>query len=494
MFGTIPPIPPPFGASSGNLGSPNVNRVDTMPATTDPINTMNTTNVSQSVVDENLPQLLDSRGGSHVTNVPTFEKEDFMSWKVRFLVFLDGLEPYILKTLADGPFVPMSCLSTSENPLSKHQNQWAFMEIAEDEPSVGKDDARSGQWVDITMKKVHKLLSMTDGDERKHVLDYTHIDFHYVEDQRKNLVEGKRKSPLKRLFSLKLMNPHPTLAPEITSDSESECDSQEPLPPLHYLIGAATLCTSGAGLICVSDLTLNMADLTLDTPDPKKTRPSVKVSPTYVIKKKTEKSLVGPKPCSNKKAPLHQAPSQEVLKLPSKRPGLDPDYLKRCVLKKDGKYSRNVRVKELRSNNGTKFRNYKLEEFCDKKVENSLNNSGEWAVNTACYTQNRSIIMQRHGNTSYDVFRGRSLDISYFHVFGCPVHIHNHMEHLGKFDKKADDGFFLGYSLVAKAFRVFNIRSKKWKGKEHVIFSEFMSHLLSTPNVMHSTSMEKVPF
>ncbi|GKG52703.1 hypothetical protein Tco_0549815, partial [Tanacetum coccineum] len=28
----------------------------------------------------------------------------------------------------------------------------AFMEIAEDEPSVGKADARSGQWVDITMK------------------------------------------------------------------------------------------------------------------------------------------------------------------------------------------------------------------------------------------------------------------------------------------------------------------------------------------------------
>ncbi|GJR14920.1 retrovirus-related pol polyprotein from transposon TNT 1-94 [Tanacetum coccineum] len=64
----------------------------------------------------------------------------------------------------------------------------AFMAIAEDEPSVGKADARSGQWVDITMKKVHRLLSMTDGDERKHVLDYTHVDLHYVEDQRKNLV------------------------------------------------------------------------------------------------------------------------------------------------------------------------------------------------------------------------------------------------------------------------------------------------------------------
>nr|GEW24255.1 hypothetical protein [Tanacetum cinerariifolium] len=64
----------------------------------------------------------------------------------------------------------------------------AFMAIAEDQPSVGKGDARSGQWVEITMKKVHRLLSMTDNEERKHVLDYNHVDLHYVEDQRKILV------------------------------------------------------------------------------------------------------------------------------------------------------------------------------------------------------------------------------------------------------------------------------------------------------------------
>ncbi|GJV97554.1 retrovirus-related pol polyprotein from transposon TNT 1-94 [Tanacetum coccineum] len=75
------------------------------------------------------------------------------------------------------------------------------------------------------------------------------------------------------------------------------------------------------------------------------------------------------------------------------------------------------------------------------------------AVNTACYTQNRSIIVNRHGKIAYDVFRGRSPDISYFHVFGCHMHIHNHKDHLGKFDEKVDDGFFLGYSPVDKAFR-----------------------------------------
>ncbi|GJX56411.1 hypothetical protein Tco_0286308 [Tanacetum coccineum] len=119
MSGTIPPIPPPFGASSSNPGIPNVNRVDMMPTTIDPINTMTTRNVSQSVVDEILPQLLDSRGGSHVINVLAFNKEDFTSWKVRFLVFLVGLEPYLLKTLEDGPFVPIIIISCLPNDVMK---------------------------------------------------------------------------------------------------------------------------------------------------------------------------------------------------------------------------------------------------------------------------------------------------------------------------------------------------------------------------------------
>nr|GEU98858.1 retrovirus-related Pol polyprotein from transposon TNT 1-94 [Tanacetum cinerariifolium] len=79
ISGAIPPIPPPFGASSGNLGSPNANRVDTMPITTDPINTTTMTNVAQSVVDENLPQLLDSRGGDSDVEEDQRTNNEFMA-------------------------------------------------------------------------------------------------------------------------------------------------------------------------------------------------------------------------------------------------------------------------------------------------------------------------------------------------------------------------------------------------------------------------------
>nr|GEU80919.1 retrovirus-related Pol polyprotein from transposon TNT 1-94 [Tanacetum cinerariifolium] len=67
---------------------------------------------------------------------------------------------------------------------------------------------------------------------------------------------------------------------------------------------------------------------------------------------------------------------------------------------------------------------------------------------------------------------GRSSDISYFYVFGCHVHIHNHKDHPGKFNEKADGGFFLGYSPIAKAFRVFNIRRQEMKETYHVTFSK----------------------
>ncbi|GJV28750.1 hypothetical protein Tco_1385198 [Tanacetum coccineum] len=52
------------------------------------------------------------------------------------------------------------------------------------------------------------------------------------------------------------------------------------------------------------------------------------------------------------------------------------------------------------------------------------------------------------------------------------VYIHNHKDHLGKFDEKADDGYLLGYLLVSKAFRVFNIRRQQTKETYHIIFNE----------------------
>ncbi|GJW37394.1 ribonuclease H-like domain-containing protein [Tanacetum coccineum] len=53
-------------------------------------------------------------------------------------------------------------------------------------------------------------------------------------------------------------------------------------------------------------------------------------------------------------------------------------------------------------------------------------------------------------------------------------------DHLGKFDGKADEGFFVGYSLNSKAFRVFNSKTRIVEENLHIRFSE------STPNVVGS--------
>ncbi|GJX25648.1 ribonuclease H-like domain-containing protein [Tanacetum coccineum] len=64
--------------------------------------------------------------------------------------------------------------------------------------------------------------------------------------------------------------------------------------------------------------------------------------------------------------------------------------------------------------------------------------------------------------------------------FGCPVTSLNTIDHLGKFDGKADEGFFVGYSLNSKAFRVFNGRTRIVEEILHIRFSE------NTPNVVGS--------
>ncbi|GJU11075.1 putative ribonuclease H-like domain-containing protein [Tanacetum coccineum] len=51
-------------------------------------------------------------------------------------------------------------------------------------------------------------------------------------------------------------------------------------------------------------------------------------------------------------------------------------------------------------------------------------------------------------------------------------------DHSGKFDGKADEGFFVGYSLNSEAFRVFNSRTRIVEENLHIRFSE------STPNVV----------
>jgi hypothetical protein len=78
------------------------------------------------------------------------------------------------------------------------------------------------------------------------------------------------------------------------------------------------------------------------------------------------------------------------------------------------------------------------------------------AVNTACYASNRLFPHWLLAKTSYELLNGKKPDVSFFWVFGCKCYIYKKHHHLGKFQRRCDIGFLLGYSSKFKAYRVFN--------------------------------------
>ncbi|GJZ05039.1 putative ribonuclease H-like domain-containing protein [Tanacetum coccineum] len=162
------------------------------------------------------------------------------------------------------------------------------------------------------------------------------------------------------------------------------------------------------------------------------------------------------------------------------------------------------KVKIIRCDNGTEFKNKVMDDFCREKgirreysVARTPQQNGVaerrnrtlikaartmladsklpttfWAeaVSTTCYVQNRVLIVKPHNKTPYELFRGFKPALGFMRPFGCHVTILNTLDNLSKFDGKSDEGFFVGYSLSSKAFRVYNTRTKKVEENLHVRF------------------------
>ncbi|KAK8939176.1 hypothetical protein KSP39_PZI011715 [Platanthera zijinensis] len=95
------------------------------------------------------------------------------------------------------------------------------------------------------------------------------------------------------------------------------------------------------------------------------------------------------------------------------------------------------------------------------------------AVNTSNYVLNRSLIHKLKDKTPYELLKGKKPKVNYFKIFGCICYIHNNdKKHLAKFQAKADEGVFLGYSMISKAYRVYNKSSCKIEESVHITFDE----------------------
>nr|GEU50512.1 putative ribonuclease H-like domain-containing protein [Tanacetum cinerariifolium] len=166
----------------------------------------------------------------------------------------------------------------------------------------------------------------------------------------------------------------------------------------------------------------------------------------------------------------------------------------------------NKKVKDIRSDKGTEFKNAHMIELCGSKgIKREYSNPRTpqqnriaerknrtlievartmladsklptmfWteAVRTTCYVLNRVSVTSPLTKTPYALLTGNIPSVSHFKPFGCYVTILNTSDHLGKFDGKADEGYIVGYSASNKAYRVYNVPNKRVEESMNLRFLE----------------------
>jgi hypothetical protein len=165
-----------------------------------------------------------------------------------------------------------------------------------------------------------------------------------------------------------------------------------------------------------------------------------------------------------------------------------------------------LKVKKIRSDNGSEFKNLQVEEFLEEEgikheffapytpQQNSVVERknmtlidmtrmmlGEFktperfwseAVKTACHAINRLYLHRLLKKTSYELLTGNKPNVSYFRVFGSKCYILVKKGRHSKCAPKAVEGFLLGYYSNRKAYRVFNKSSGLVEVSSDVVFDE----------------------
>jgi hypothetical protein len=165
-----------------------------------------------------------------------------------------------------------------------------------------------------------------------------------------------------------------------------------------------------------------------------------------------------------------------------------------------------LKVKKIRSNNGSEFKNLQVEEYLEEEgikhefsapyipqqngvverknrtlIDMARTMLGEfktpewfWSevVNTACHAINRLYLHHLLKKTSYKLLTGNKPNVSYFRVFGSKCYILVKKGRHSKFAPKAVEGFLLGYDSNTKEYRVFNKSSGLVEVSSYVVFDE----------------------
>nr|GEX55001.1 hypothetical protein [Tanacetum cinerariifolium] len=123
---------------------------------------------------------------------------------------------------------------------------------------------------------------------------------------------------------------------------------------------------------------------------------------------------------------------------------------------------KDIKVKIIKYDNGGDFKNKEMNDFCTKKmIRREFGNAR---------TPRQNSVAKRRNGTLIEAARTMLADAKLHITFWAEAI--NTAYHLGMFDTKGDEGYFIGYSVSSKAFRVFNKRTKKVEENLHVDFLE----------------------
>ncbi|XP_071727005.1 uncharacterized protein [Rutidosis leptorrhynchoides] len=165
------------------------------------------------------------------------------------------------------------------------------------------------------------------------------------------------------------------------------------------------------------------------------------------------------------------------------------EHIKVLILKLESLYK--LKVRKIRTDNGTEFKNNQMLLFCNEnRIQQqfspayTLQSNGVaerknrtlietartmladaylpiffWgeAMSTACYVMNRVLVVKRYCNTFYELLHKRNPNIKHLEPFGAPCTILVR-DTGGKFNSKVVSGIFLGYGNQNK--QVYNTESK----------------------------------
>nr|GEW12913.1 retrovirus-related Pol polyprotein from transposon TNT 1-94 [Tanacetum cinerariifolium] len=448
-------------------------------------------------------------------------------------------------------------VSLNENEMVEVK---VLMALVEENDVVSKEGTRNGEWVKISMRKVHTLLEMEDNDDRKVCLDYLCIDLNYVEEQRSNLfskhidlvhelnackeqllvlkqakldfltisnkvnqcISEQIPSQKKRILGVDQLTEDPSSSglKDIVFVKSSVDDTKVTIPGVErpWLSKAKgfILQNHDTGRILPSESQRNTIDSSVVVTDSSATDyDSADVSSVCSLPHPPLKKLDGAEPISRPKTIKLILRS---ISLERKINPRNPQYaFKKCEacgspnhtttdhydiksFKRgealQGKKSEALKSTRAESSNAnrpkTPTKSQDLKRWCLKmtlhaqlKVMALLNVMFD-EKRGAIFNSDKEIVMiaprvrdvyvldmtSSAQESCFFAKASRIPNISFLHVFGCPVYIHNHKDHLGKFDEKANDGYLLGYSLVSKAFRVFNTIRQQTKETYHITFDE----------------------